>query len=110
MNFVWFGLLVAFIAIEAGTVSMVSAWFALGALAALITCSVFKGQMKTAVMQSRADRYVAPEGLMLTGQSDQFTYRSRRVKHIDRSESDDSGSSGGTTVNSHGSSHSSGKF
>ncbi|MBR2938130.1 MAG: NfeD family protein [Oscillospiraceae bacterium] len=37
MNFVWFGLLVAFIAIEAGTVSMVSAWFALGALAALIT-------------------------------------------------------------------------
>ena len=81
-----------------------------GALAALITCSVFKGQMKTAVMQSRADRYVAPEGLMLTGQSDQFTYKSRRVKHIDRSESNDSGSSGGTTVNSHGSSHSSGKF
>lgn len=37
MNFVWFGLLVVFIAIEAGTVSMVSAWFAVGALAALIT-------------------------------------------------------------------------
>lgn len=37
MNFVWFGLLVAFIAIEAGTVSMVSAWFAVGALAALIS-------------------------------------------------------------------------
>ena len=37
MSFVWFGLLVTFIAIEAGTVSVVSAWFALGALAALIT-------------------------------------------------------------------------
>ena len=37
MNFVWFGLLVVFIAIEAGTVSMVSAWFAIGSLAALIT-------------------------------------------------------------------------
>ena len=37
MSFVWFGLLVIFIAIEAGTVSVVSAWFALGALAALIT-------------------------------------------------------------------------
>ena len=37
MNFVWFGLLVAFIVVEAATVSMVSAWFAIGALAALIT-------------------------------------------------------------------------
>ena len=44
MNFVWFGLLVAFIAIEAGTVSMVSAWFALGALAALIT-ALLGGQL-----------------------------------------------------------------
>ncbi len=35
MNFVWFGLLVLFILVEAGTVSMVSAWFAAGALAAL---------------------------------------------------------------------------
>ena len=36
MNFVWFGLLVLFILVEAGTVSMVSTWFALGALASLI--------------------------------------------------------------------------
>ena len=36
MNFVWFGLLVLFIIVEAGTVSMVSTWFAIGSLAALI--------------------------------------------------------------------------
>ena len=36
MNFVWIGLLVIFIVVEAVTVSMVSAWFAAGALAALI--------------------------------------------------------------------------
>lgn len=89
------------------TGGVVAFCIAIGALAALITCSVFKRQMKTAVPQGRADRYASPEGLVLTGQSDQFTYTSRRVVHIDRSESDNSG---GTTVNSHGSSHSSGKF
>ncbi len=36
MNFVWFGLLVAFIAIEGVTVTMVSTWFALGALTSLL--------------------------------------------------------------------------
>ena len=36
MNFVWFGLLLLFIVTEAATVNMVSTWFALGALAALI--------------------------------------------------------------------------
>ncbi len=33
--FLWFGLLILFIIAEAATVSMVSAWFAIGALAAL---------------------------------------------------------------------------
>lgn len=36
MNYVWIGLLVLFVAVEAGTVGMVSIWFAAGALAALI--------------------------------------------------------------------------
>lgn len=36
MAFVWFGLLVLFLWVEASTVTMVSAWFALGALAAMI--------------------------------------------------------------------------
>lgn len=33
----WFALLILFIGVEAATVTMVSAWFAIGALAALIT-------------------------------------------------------------------------
>lgn len=37
MEYLWFGLMVIFIVVEALTVSMVSAWFAAGALAALIT-------------------------------------------------------------------------
>ena len=37
MEYLWFGLMVIFIVVEALTVNMVSAWFAAGALAALIT-------------------------------------------------------------------------
>ncbi len=40
MNYVWFGLLILFIAVEAATVGMVSAWFAAGALAALIVALI----------------------------------------------------------------------
>ena len=36
-TFLWFALLIAFVVAEAVTVSMVSAWFAVGSLAALIT-------------------------------------------------------------------------
>ncbi len=36
-TFLWFALLVIFIAAEAATVNMVSAWFAAGSLAALVT-------------------------------------------------------------------------
>lgn len=36
MAIVWFILLIGFLAVEAGTVSLVSSWFAAGALAALI--------------------------------------------------------------------------
>ena len=34
--FIWFALLIVFVAVEAATVNMVSTWFALGSLAALI--------------------------------------------------------------------------
>ena len=44
MNFVWIGLLVIFIVVEAATVSMVSAWFAAGALAALLV-SLLGGEL-----------------------------------------------------------------
>lgn len=36
MEFLWFALLVLFIIVEAATVSMVSTWFAIGALAAML--------------------------------------------------------------------------
>lgn len=80
---------------------------AVGLLAAFITCAVFKGQMKTARIQQRADTYISPEGLILTSQAENFLYKSRSVRHI---EQDNDSDRGGTTVNRHGSSHSSGKF
>ena len=40
MNYVWLGLMLLFIVIEAATVGMVSAWFAAGALAALIVALI----------------------------------------------------------------------
>ena len=36
-TFLWFALLIVFVIVEAATVNMVSAWFAIGSLAALIT-------------------------------------------------------------------------
>jgi len=44
MHYIWFGLLILFIAVEAATVGMVSAWFATGALAALIV-SLIGGEL-----------------------------------------------------------------
>ena len=43
MAAVWFGLLLLFIWMEASTVTMISAWFALGSLAAMIV-SFFSGE------------------------------------------------------------------
>ena len=43
-SFLWFALLVVFIAVEAATVNMVSAWFAAGSLSALIV-SLLGGEL-----------------------------------------------------------------
>ena len=37
--FLWLALFVVFLIVEAGTVALVSIWFALGALAALVSCA-----------------------------------------------------------------------
>ena len=79
-----------------------------GLLTALIVCAVFKAQMKTARRQQTAGGYVTQEGLVLTDAADIYIRTTRRVERIERSSS--GGGGGGTTVNSHGSSHSSGKF
>lgn len=42
--FLWLALFVVFLIVEAGTVALVSIWFALGALAALVSC-VLRAEM-----------------------------------------------------------------
>ena len=44
MNFVWFGLAVAFFIVEGATVGLVSTWFALGSLAAMVV-SLLGGEL-----------------------------------------------------------------
>ena len=41
--FLWLALFVVFLIVEAGTVALVSIWFALGALAALVSCALGAG-------------------------------------------------------------------
>lgn len=74
-------------------------------LTASIVCLVMKGKMKTARKQTHADAYIPRDGVRLTRQDDVYlTTTQTRVKV----ESEKSG--GGTSVNSGGFSHSSGKF
>lgn len=74
-------------------------------LTALVVCLVMKGKMKTARKQTHADAYIPRDGVRLTRQDDVYlTTTQTRVKV----ETQKSG--GGTTVNSGGFSHSSGKF
>ena len=82
---------------------------ALGVLAplliAFIICSVFKAQMKTAKIQKVAQDYIDQQGLVLTAQNDQFLHTTRTERYIEPPKS-----SGGTSVDSSGSSHKSGKY
>ena len=74
-------------------------------LTALIVCLIMKGKMKTARKQTHADAYIPQNGVRLTRQDDVYlTTTQTRVKI----ETQKSG--GGTSVNSGGFSHSSGKF
>ena len=74
-------------------------------LTALVVCLVMKGKMKTARRQTHADAYIPSNGVRLTRQDDVYlTTTQTRVKI----ETQKSG--GGTSVNSGGFSHSSGKF
>ena len=83
---------------------------AIGILVPLIiafaVCSVFKSQMKTANMQEAAQFYIGQQGMVLSRESDRFLYTTRTERYIEPPKS----SSGGTTVDDSGSSHSSGSF
>lgn len=80
---------------------------AIGLIVALIYCSILKKQMKTAVPASNARAYIPADGVRMTEETDLFTHTTETRVHISH---DDDHHSGGTTVNSSGFSHSSGKF
>ena len=82
----------------------------LGLLTAMISGSSMKRKMKTAVAATDASDYVEDHGVFLTAQEDRFTHATVIRQHIERDRDRDSGHSGGTSVNSSGFSHHSGKF
>ena len=61
-------------------------------LVALIVCSIWKRQMKTAVIARTADNYIPRNGFVLTGQTDLFLYRTTTRTKIERSSSSSGGS------------------
>lgn len=73
---------------------------------AAAVCSVFKGQMKTANLQTEAQDYIKGNGLVVTKHSDVYTHSTRSQRKIEN----DSEEKSGTSVNENGSSHKSGKF
>ena len=68
-------------------------------IVALIVCSVWKSQMKTAKLAREADNYVPEGGFNLTGQTDRFLYRTTTRVKIERSSS---GGGGGSSSSSSG--------
>lgn len=81
-----------------------------GAILAFIACGIQKGKLKSVRKASGAARYTASGGAEITLREDRFTHTTE-VRTPIKTESDSGSSfSGGTTVNSGGFSHSSGKF
>jgi hypothetical protein len=78
----------------------------LPALIALIICTMWKNQMKTAVKAKMACNYIPPGGFRLTGQEDTFLFKTQSRTKVESNKS----SSGGTTRDSRGFSGRSGKF
>ena len=76
---------------------------------AFIVVLIMKGKMKTVAKQRTAAEYTGWDRLDLRLKEDRFLHRSVRRTKIESS-SGGSRSGGGTSVNSHGSSHHSGKF
>jgi len=82
--------------------------FILPPLIALIVCSMWKRQMKTATKAKTACSYIPAGGFNLTGQTDTFLFRTLTRTKIQTNTS--SSGSGGTTKDSRGYSGRSGKF
>lgn len=54
-------------------------------LIALLLCTIWKRQMKTAVLATTADNYIPPGGFNLTRQSDDFLYRTTTRRKVQSS-------------------------
>lgn len=76
----------------------------------LIVCGVFAAQMKTARRQTGARNYIGQGGVDMRVSRDHFLYRTETRQRIQDDNDKGGGRPGGTTVNSGGFSHSSGKF
>ena len=76
-------------------------------LISLAVCGIFAAQMKTARRQTGARGYISHGGVDMRVTQDQFLYHTEARQPIPQN---DNHSGGGTTVNSAGHSHSSGKF
>ena len=76
---------------------------------ALVVCTIWRNQMKTAKIATLAFDYIPDGGFKLTGQTDTFLYRSTSRTLIQSSSSSSSGG-GGAGSRSGGSSGRSGKF
>lgn len=76
-------------------------------LISLAVCGIFAAQMKTARRQTGARGYISHGGVDMRVTQDQFLYHTVTRQPIPQN---DNNSGGGTTVNSAGHSHSSGKF
>ena len=76
--------------------------FVVGLVAAFITCSIFKAQMKTAVKATSAEHYVTPGGVNFHVRQDRYTHTTRIERKIERNTSSGGGgfSSGGSVNNS----------
>jgi uncharacterized protein len=79
----------------------------LPSLLAIFICHRWQNQMKTAVKATTAHNYIPANGFRLTGQSDNFLYRTTTQTKI---ENNNTSRSGGTTKDSRGYSGRSGKF
>ena len=81
----------------------------IGIIVAFIYCGALKSKMKSAKIAREASAYIsAQRGIWMQDESDMFTHTTVTRQRIERD--NDRGSHGGTSVNSGGFSHSSGKF
>ena len=80
----------------------------IGFVPALVTVLIMRGSMKSAKLQRTADQYMEPRGVYIHLREDQFLRKD--VRRIRRDPPSSGGSRGGTSVNSRGFSHRSGKF